>query len=219
MLHEFKRKFHLYSQDRPGDSDNFEWLAIMQHHGCPTRLLDFTYSPYVAAFFALIDSKGPAALWCIDWTALRDRAQARFNLNYQHGKDLRDVMNLCHIELLNRCIANRDHKVDPAIIPVEPKRLTLRIARQKGLFLVPTQPEAGFMQNLCEVLELSRPDAEFIPVSKLPEPKECPVVKAVIPDRILDSGLRSLMQMNVSLEGLFPGLDGLAKSLVEKAFH
>jgi len=28
-----------------------EWLALMQHHGAPTRLLDFSRSPFIAAFF------------------------------------------------------------------------------------------------------------------------------------------------------------------------
>src|SRR4051812_5636022 len=47
----FKRKSHLFLKDLPADDDAFEWLGLMQHHGTPTRLLDFTWSPYVAAFF------------------------------------------------------------------------------------------------------------------------------------------------------------------------
>src|SRR6476620_5321553 len=54
ILMGFKRKYHLYNNHRPSASDYFEWLSILQHHGCPTRLLDFTMSLYIAAYFAVI---------------------------------------------------------------------------------------------------------------------------------------------------------------------
>src|SRR5437016_3319598 len=53
LVREFRRTYHLYAQHVPDQESTLEWLALMQHHGAPTRLLDFSYSIYVAAYFAL----------------------------------------------------------------------------------------------------------------------------------------------------------------------
>jgi hypothetical protein len=50
LLMEFRRRAHLYTKDLPEADDIVGWLALMQHHGAPTRLLDFSYSFYVACF-------------------------------------------------------------------------------------------------------------------------------------------------------------------------
>ena len=38
----------------------------MQHHGAPTRLIDFTWSPYVAAFFALERTLADGVVWAMN---------------------------------------------------------------------------------------------------------------------------------------------------------
>lgn len=66
ILRIFKRKAHQFLDKPPSADDDFQWLALMQHHGAPTRLIDFTWSPYVAAFFALERTLNDGVVWALN---------------------------------------------------------------------------------------------------------------------------------------------------------
>lgn len=66
ILRVFKRKAHQFLEQPPEPDDDFQWLALMQHHGGPTRLIDFTWSPYVAAFFALERTTEDGVIWALN---------------------------------------------------------------------------------------------------------------------------------------------------------
>ena len=66
ILRIFKRKAHVFIDKPPDFEDDFQWLALMQHHGAPTRLIDFTWSPYVAAFFALERTLADGVVWAMN---------------------------------------------------------------------------------------------------------------------------------------------------------
>ncbi len=69
ILKQFQRQGHQYISNPPALEDYLEWLALLQHHHGPTRLLDFTHSFYVAMFFALVDAfegTQDSAIWCIN---------------------------------------------------------------------------------------------------------------------------------------------------------
>ncbi len=83
LLGQFKRDFHRYSQYLPEDRDKLEWLTLMQHHGAPTRLLDWTYSFYVALFFAVEST--PEDQTCAIWAWIKPTAGKRCWSGYRPG--------------------------------------------------------------------------------------------------------------------------------------
>lgn len=50
---------HIFDLEKPPELGAF--LNLAQHHGFPTPLLDWTYSPFVAAWFAFTDAKKAAS--------------------------------------------------------------------------------------------------------------------------------------------------------------
>lgn len=70
-LRTFRRYGHQYMKDEP--HNDWEWLALGQHHGLSTRLLDWTHNPLAASFFALSEQpEQDAAIFSLRCSRLLD---------------------------------------------------------------------------------------------------------------------------------------------------
>jgi hypothetical protein len=197
LLRDFKRAYHQYAAHVPGDEALLEWLALMEHHGAPTRCVDFSYSIYVAAYFALEDADADCAVWAINGPWASKASVAALRKSGKKGINTFLKPTVPEQEAIANVAFLRTPHVRCAV-PLNPFRLNERLRTQKGIFMVPGDCRLPFMDNLRA---LPRYDSAEN------------VVKLVIPIEARRTIMRQLYHMNVSRTSLFPGLDGYARSL------
>jgi FRG domain len=189
ILHTFKRKAHLLLSRTPEESETLEWLALMQHHGAPTRLLDFTWSPYVAAFFALEKATADAAIW-----AISSGPSVPNYRGFYISALLDRVLGVQHPTMLAAEIQRKaDEEKMPAALMGEPVLMNQRMTTQAGTFIIPT----------------TRID---VPVESVVSRSSVLKVK-LITKSLRKQTMDRLYNMNINNATLFPGVDGLARSL------
>jgi hypothetical protein len=202
LLSKFKRAYPVNANVPPPDADDIlGWLALMQHHGAPTRLLDWTYSPFVAAFFALDkllhcnDKTCQAAVWALSIEpfkvpedALSTKALKAAYRTYQKTRGGGPFRKM---------FFNAKRPVTSAFL-VNPYRRTEREVFQQGVFLMPGNICRPFEENLLALPGVLNPRN---------------LKKIILPRSVLPQAFRSLHRMNINSATLFPGVDGYARGL------
>ena len=179
----------------PGDSV-WNWLALAQHHGLPTRLLDWTFSPYVALHFATQDPSQfgvDGVIWCVDYVKIHGSLpRALKELGEAEGSD---VFTAEQLDWAADTLPKLDDmgRESPFLVFLEPPSLDERIVNQFALFSLMSSPTV----NLGQWLQ-GRPGVYR---------------RLIIPAALKWEVRDKLDQANVTERVLFPGLDGLSSWL------
>lgn len=197
MIRRFKREYRQYSTRAPEEDDYIGWMSIMRHHGAPSRLLDITYSIYVAIYFALSDLRADhdAALWgfSLDWLNKAYENMPPRGYNELLQADKQGIF----IELFKTVLNDRD----PKVYVLNPYLMPARLTRQNGGLFVPTDVSSSFYKNLNSMRRYTGPRPWIIKQKLSLKP---PALKEV---------LYHLRKMNITAATLFPGIDGFAASM------
>lgn len=190
------RNFRKYAHRDMVEKDSiWHWLTLAQHHGLPTRLLDWTYSPFAALHFATANIEKfneDGVIWAVNYV----------NAHRYLPKDLSDQLyiegaNVFTIEMLSESIVSLEDfdalaKKDFAIF-VEPPSIDDRIVNQHALFTLMPNPEAKIDDLIEQNENIGR--------------------KIIIPCHLKWEIRDKIDQANINERVLFPGLDGLSSWL------
>lgn len=218
----FKRKLHHYTNNVPADGDILEWLALTRHYFGPTRLLDCTYSFFVACYFALneMDYKTEQAeVWAIDanWLSYKkDEEEKIERISEIIGSKKYNDFEKKTKKLVNERYADKNCSLDneiihflmkqgkPLVYNVTPFRLNERVIAQNGTFLLQGDIKKCFVRNLEGTFSRN-------------ELKDKNNLRRVVIkfDTIVEKKniLRLLNDMGIKHAALFPDLRGFAESL------
>jgi hypothetical protein len=194
LIGTFRARSLPYVQQLP-DSD-LELMFLMQHHGVPTRLLDWTENPYIALFFALsksVSSGTDAAIWALD-------------PNRWNEKALEDVAFkeavLLHTDtiLTNGYAPKRISDMKTAPVAMYGIHNSRRIVAQRGVFMIYGKA-AKPMEDLYQ-------EAGY--------PADC-LVKFVCEASKVPDLLNDLIAIGTTDSVLYPDLDGLAREIKRRA--
>jgi len=197
LLQSFREKARHHVATVPASDDSASWLAMMQHYGVPTRLLDWTRSAEVGLYFALEEpSIGEyASLWSLDLDWL-ERMRGQLLPEFPAASQAGAVQN--RIAALNRLLYDSKQ---PLIVAVDPPTTNDRMTAQQGILLFKTIDQATFSQMLMSMIfHGGVPPAPVI--RKLDIPGD---LRVEVLDQLRDRGIDS--------STLFPGLAGFGKSL------
>ncbi|MEN9417508.1 MAG: hypothetical protein RI988_1128 [Pseudomonadota bacterium] len=183
----FRRKAHVYLRDGTALGDDLRCLALMQHHGAPTRLLDFTKSPFVAAFFALESAAADVAVYALNTPELWHRVP---DFDPSLTRTCIDPRVPGHFE---RYFARNEL---PVLWFGEPSEMDSRLVAQSGLFVVP-----GVLDRTLDEILAHYGGSQGL------------LIRFVLPLAMRSEAMRALYRMNVTYASLFPDLDGLGRSV------
>jgi len=199
LLRKFKREAHHYLSRLPEPDDFMQWLALMQHFGAPTRLLDWSYSFYVAAHFAIerLEPGRTCAIWAFDSDWWRARALRAL------PPEVEAILIQCDPNAKKPdTVAAILQRADPLplVFQLNPYRLNERLVIQQGIFVAPADVRVSFMENLGAIAS-EQACKHLVKLELRGDPE------------VLRNAIRELTQMNISRATLFPGLDGFATNL------
>jgi hypothetical protein len=169
-----------------------EWWAPMQHHGAPTRLLDWTSNPYVAAYFAVqAEPDKNAAIYYFDAGQLLEFNRIKY-------PDMVSAGGLAEMDQMNK--PDSPHM----LMPYDGFFISSgRMLGQQGHFTFSTNI-LGDHAALIEESHAARADGSRPNFGRLIIPKE--------KKRLF---LQTLIAMNINAATMFPDLSGLGKNIAE----
>ena len=190
------RNFKKYAHRSVVEKDSiWNWLSVAQHYGLPTRLLDWTYSPFVAMHFATADIYAfnvDGVIWALNYVKTHNILPEKLSRKLEE-----EGANVFTVEMLFESIKSltelENLSSDPFILFFEPPSIDDRIVNQFAFFSMSSDSRVVLNSWLEDKMDFWR--------------------KIVIPAKLKWEIRDKLDQANITERVLFPGLDGLTKWL------